>query len=46
MLAVQFQIIVLLRKGFADVDKEFDAHAVEESLYQLKQREDARSIFG
>lgn len=45
--SVTTEITVLLKKRYIDVDtKEFDADAVKESLLQLLQREDAKSIYG
>ncbi|XP_029967095.1 uncharacterized protein LOC115402712 [Salarias fasciatus] len=39
-------IIKLLKRRYADSDKEFNAQAAKESVFQLLQREDAKSIYG
>lgn len=44
--SVATEIILLLKRRYADVDKEFDSVAVKESLHQLLQSEDAKSIYG
>lgn len=45
--SVTTQITVLLKERYTDVDtKQFDPVLVKESLLQLLQREDARSIYG
>nr|XP_029136981.1 ELKS/Rab6-interacting/CAST family member 1-like [Labrus bergylta] len=45
--SVTTEITLLLKSRYADVDiKEFDSSAVKESLLQLLQREDAKSIYG
>lgn len=45
--SVTTEITLLLKRRYADVDtKEFDAVAVKESLLQLLQRENAKSIYG
>lgn len=44
--SVSAEMMILLKRRYADVDKEFDAGAVKESLLQLLQREGAESIYG
>ncbi|KAL3991912.1 RAB6A-GEF complex partner protein 1 [Sarotherodon galilaeus] len=44
--SVSAEMMILLKRRYADVDKEFDAGAVKESLIQLLQREGAESIYG
>ncbi|XP_023806193.1 uncharacterized protein LOC105356638 [Oryzias latipes] len=44
--SVSAELILLLKRRYADVDKEFDAEAVKESLQKLLQRQDAKSIYG
>ncbi|CAI5660438.1 unnamed protein product [Oreochromis niloticus] len=44
--SVSAEMMILLKRRYADVDKEFDALAVKESLLQLLQREGAESIYG
>ena len=44
--AVNTEVIDLLKTRYSDVEKDFDADAVKETLLKLLQREDARSIYG
>ncbi|XP_052430381.1 uncharacterized protein LOC127971416 [Carassius gibelio] len=45
--SVTSEVTVLLKRRCAEVDtKEFDAEAVKETLLQLLQRDDAKSIYG
>nr|XP_015830265.2 uncharacterized protein LOC107395402 [Nothobranchius furzeri] len=44
--SVSTEMMLLLKRRYADVDKEFDAIAVKDSLLQLLQREDAKSMYG
>lgn len=44
--SVSAEMMILVKRRYGDVDKEFDAGAVKESLLQLLQREGAESIYG
>ena len=44
--AVTTEVIALLKTRYSEVDKDFDADAVKETLLKLLRREDARSIYG